>query len=367
MATANEKQLSAPQKYRQLTARYAENLLEQWVGPEKAREAAGRISVALAAAAASARNPADIYACTHESIARCVAIAALTNIMPGSGSTSLAYLIPRRDRKDEPPQLRYEFSHRGLNALARRTGQTMIPIPISHRDEVSFSETGETQIISRDIDNPPMNEDELRGVLLIVKELSTGVTICREFVPKSIIHKRRDKSDSYQAALRKDWLKKTDPWHAWYIEQCMKTAMHYGIARAWCVIDDAAAVRAAAMDNQTDMRIEQQPTHYIEAGNDGGSQTDRLADSLGVDPAPADNGEESQEPAEPAGEESQEPPELGDKAQGLLARLNDVTTKKSLDNILGEARQLVTAGQITDAEMGTIEKEHAACAEALKK
>lgn len=267
-------------EFRRTSSGVAKSLLRDWVGEERAKEAAGRISVALSACAASARKPEDFYLCTPDSVARCVAIAALTEIMPGTGPTALAYLIPRRPRKGETPQLNYQLSHRGLNALARRTGQTMIPVPISRRDRLRFSADGDVEVEYRDIDNPPTSEADLRGVIVLVRELRTGVTVCRGWVPVSIINKRREGSDSYNFALSNAWAKDSDPWHQWYVEMAVKTAMHYAISRGWCVIDDSAAVRAMSIDQSNDYVALAPPSS---AGNLESTATDQstlLAETL---------------------------------------------------------------------------------------
>jgi recombinational DNA repair protein RecT len=378
MTTAIEptKPQNPARQYRELSTKIAVSLLKDWVGEDRAKEAAGRISAALSASAASARNPEDFYQCTPDSIGRCVAIAALTEIMPGTGSTALAYLIPRRPRKGERPQLQYQLSHRGLNALARRTGQTMIAVPISIHDQLTFSEDGDVLVTSRDIDNPPTTEADLRGVIVLVRELSTGVTICRGWVPVSLINVRRDSSDAYQYATKNEWASKTDPWHQWYVEMAIKTAMHYAISRGWCVIDDAAAVRAISIDQTRDYsplapampRIPQQ----------GQSRSDDLANMLGddepeMDPPHGNAGEESQVPPGDYGEEPQEsPPEeepqtLGNAAMGFIDRIGRAENKESLQAIFGEANQAKLGKRLTDFEFAEIKKEHDGAAKKFSK
>jgi recombinational DNA repair protein RecT len=369
MSTATENKttaISAPRQFRKLTTEIAQSLLQNWVGEDKAKEAAGRISAALSAAAASARNPQDFYDCTPDSIGRCVAIAALTNIMPGTGSTALAYLIPRRPRKGERPQLQYQLSHRGLNALARRTGQTMIAIPISRRDELTFTEDGDVRVISRDIDHPPTSEEDLRGVIVLVREITNGQTIVRGWVPVSLINVRRDGSDAYSYASKNDWAKKTDPWHQWYVQMATKTAMHYAISRGWCVIDDAAAVRAVSIDQERDYSPLAPPVELIPQT---GSRTDQLADAMSEPEANLDHGpagEESQEPPEAYGEEPQEIPQevslqsFSAKAGELLARINESNTKDELRAVWGEAQQLGVSRKLTPAEYAEIKKDYEA-------
>ena len=234
--------------FRKTAMAVAQSLLKDWVGEERAAEATGRISAALSASAASARDPSDFYACTPQSIAVCVATAALTGIMPGTGSCALAYVQPQRARKSEPPMLQYSLSHRGLNALARRSGQTMIAIPIGFGDKISVTESGDIRIIERDIDNPPMKFEELRGVVVIVRELETSVVTCTQWVPIKLIEPRRAMSRSWSGNGRQ-----YSPWENWPVEMSMKTAMHYAISRGWCVIDDADSTKAISADNSNDV------------------------------------------------------------------------------------------------------------------
>jgi|SRR5690606_24607537 len=240
-------------KFKADTTRMAKTTLAEWVGPEQAGEAVGRIATALSSAAASARRPQDFYDCTPASVASCIAMAALVGIMPGSGSAALAYVVPQRPRQGEPPQLQYSLSHRGLNALARRCGQTMVATPVGMKDTVETGPDGTVQVIARDIDHPPTTFDDLRGVLVVVKELSSGVVVCREWVPKVLIEQRRGMSRSFTGKYPE-----YSPWATWPVEMAIKTAMHYAIARGWCVIDDTSATRALSADVEADLRL---PSH----------------------------------------------------------------------------------------------------------
>jgi hypothetical protein len=131
----------------------------------------------------------------------------------------------------------------------------MVAIPISYTDQIEVTEAGDAVIKSMDLDNPPTTEAELRGVIVLVKRLDTGALVCSGWVPKKLIHERRDGSDSFKYAEKpgNDWAKNSSPWHAWYTPQAMKTAMHYAIGRGWCVIDDTEAQRALSADIQGDI------------------------------------------------------------------------------------------------------------------
>ena len=244
-ATQESREITSPNQFRQQATTIAYSLLKDWVGEERAKEATGRIAVAVSASAAAARDPKEFYKCTPQSVATCIAISALTGIMPSTGSAALAYLVPQPARKGEPPLLQYQLSHRGLNALARRCGQQMVAIPVGHSDEVKSDEYGMMQIVSRDIDDPPTQEKELRGVMVLVRELSTGAVIAQGWVPKKVIEQRKAMSRS----ARSDY----SPWAKWYVEMAMKTAMHYAISRGWCVVDDTEAVRALKSESEQDL------------------------------------------------------------------------------------------------------------------
>lgn len=243
-------QQSEGARFLRLTTTTAAKLLEQWVGPERAAEAKGRIASAFQASAMAARNPSDFYAATPASIAHCVAIAALTGMMPSTGAAALAYLVLRRPRKGEPPQLQYQLSHRGLAALARRADLVLLALPCGVTDVIEVTD-GEVTRFEPQIDEPPVTWEELRGVVIVVKT-STGQVLFRGWVAKRLVQIRRDGSDSYQYAVKNEWARRTDPWHVWPVEMAMKTAMHYAISRGWAVIDDTEAVRALSIDGGGD-------------------------------------------------------------------------------------------------------------------
>ena len=276
MSTKQAPIVMEPKSFALTTKNIAVKILSEWVGEARAQEAIGRIATAINTSAASAKNPADFYACTPASIGKVVAISALTGIMVGTGQGALAYAIPRRPRKNEPPQLQFQLSHRGVAALAKRAGFSLVAHPIHVNDVLSIDENSEVQVVKRDFDNPPMAEADLRGVLVVVKSIATGVCVAKGFVAKSLINQRREKSDSYRyAEMSKDsWAKDNSTWHQWYVEMAMKTAMHYAINRGWCVVDDTEAVRALSVDSEGDIAPQEQPQ-----GADK-SRTDELTDRL---------------------------------------------------------------------------------------
>lgn len=336
-------------KFRNVAASIAGSLLKDWVGPEKAAEATGRISAALAASAASAKNPSDFYACTPQSIAQCVAIAALTDIMPGTGTTALAYVVPQRPRKNEAPQLQFNFSHRGLNALARRTGQTMIAVPVGHTDKIEVDESGGVNVVERDIDNPPTTEKELRGVVVQIVEINRGTTIARGWVPWKLIQQRKKMSRSASSQY--------SPWSNWPVEMAMKTAMHYAIARGWCVIDDAAAARGLTQEQNYDLLTQQRPQLLTEPQR---SKSDALAAELASNDGTTDAEDDQQSPAT-----EDEPQDVVTMEQNLLAdieRCEDIEEANRINNDIEGAK---VAGDIDASQAKALKEKLEAKAETL--
>lgn len=318
----SKKKPSDAANFRRQANQIAGSLLTAWVGEDRAKEATGRISAALAASAASARDPSDFYECTPESVGTVIAVSALTGIMPATGATALAYAIPRRARRGEKPQLQYNLSHRGINALARRCGQTVLAVPISDRDGIDVTDSGEVVILHRDIDRPPTSYEDCRGVAVIVKELATGRVTFTGFVPKAVIEPRRAMSDSWKNERARSY----SPWTNWPVEMMMKTAIHYAVGRGWCVIDDTAATRALAVDQQSD---------FNPAGGepiDAVVRPSSIAAITQRDPDP-----EVQPEAEQAGDSV---------ADILLDRLDDVTDSAELSTI---------SAAIGDAELSPVE------------
>ena len=338
--------------FRRQNTAIATSLLKEWVGDGKAAEASGRIAAALSASAASARDPSDFYACAPQSVGTCIAVAALTDIMPGVGATSLAYVVPQRARKGEAPQLQYMLSHRGLNALARRCGQVMIPIPIGVRDELQTGTDGDVDVRSRDIDNPPLVYDELRGVILIVKEISSGVTLYRGWVPKVLIDQRRAVSRSKDSQY--------GPWQNWPIEMAMKTAMHYAISRGWCVIDDTSAAKAISIEAESDLKALPAPS--------GPQSVDDLSEAINGTPP-----ETSNDSTEGNGEFALNRDDLGFREEekpaewfSRVSTLIDQVTDPADFGLISEAmKELHSGGHLTDNRRDKLLEQINARSEAL--
>jgi recombinational DNA repair protein RecT len=276
-ATATQPAATPVRAFKAAVTNIAKAMLDHWGA--RSHEAVGRISCAMAAAAAAARDPADLLSCTPQSVAHCVAVAAMTGIMPGTGPAALAYLVPQRPRKGEPPQLQLVLSHRGLAALARRCGQTMVAIPIGQRDNIEITRDGQVSVRKLDLDQPPMTWDELRGVIVVVRDLRAGRVVHRGWVARALIERRRAMSRSAASDY--------SPWSAWPVEMAMKTAMHYAVSRGWCVIDDTAAALALAAEAEMDQQQQQQQQQSMQSPDEARnaiSRAEQLAARLGAEP-----------------------------------------------------------------------------------
>jgi hypothetical protein len=61
-------------------------------------------------------------------------------------------------------------------------------------------------------------------------------------VPRKLINARRAVSQDYR------YSGENSIWGTWYVEQAMKTAIHYAVGRGWAVIDDTAVQKALTID-----------------------------------------------------------------------------------------------------------------------
>lgn len=230
-----------PQERRAEIVTAASNTLVEWVGEDAAREAAGHVAAAFTACVMQSKDPAAIMAVANQnpaSLHAAVAIAALTKLMPGTGASAPAYLVPRKGRN---PEIQYMISHRGYMTLAQRAGLRVIPVPVHVEDtlEVQF---GEAVTLEQDPDNPPTTWKDLRGVAVVISGHGSRFV---GWVPKSLISERRKNSASYKYG--------GGPWKDFPVEMAMKTAVKYAVARGWVNLDDQAANMAVAIDDRDEV------------------------------------------------------------------------------------------------------------------
>ena len=119
LTTRPAQPLTPAQQYGRSVESLAMRELEKVLGSEEGKKAAARTALAFRATALA--NP-TVYECDAGSVASCVAISALTNLMPG-GPNPDCYLVPRRVKGQQT--LNWMISHRGLQKLATRAGYTV--------------------------------------------------------------------------------------------------------------------------------------------------------------------------------------------------------------------------------------------------
>lgn len=296
---------------------WAYDLLKQRLSEDVLHEASGRLALALRVT--MQLNP-KIGQCTPESIAQCVAMSALTGLMPG-GVHPRCYLIPRNQRvktgqKDARGKdvwvdrftLSWQISYHGYEELAQRAGWGVQAIALSASDVFRQLEagdnvvtvagrqivttangktaalitlvTGEMMVLERNIDDPPQEWLEIRGVLLKCEHKTNGSIVwgysSRKHIEKRVrssesvktaitnIAKRLDglKPDEYkrpsESAMAKARMEPTEkllglvdgPWRDWTVEMVLKTGVtallsdniiHLPDAMKWAVQEDKKA------------------------------------------------------------------------------------------------------------------------------
>tara|TARA_R110000823_G_C15850667_1_gene492122 strand:+ start:32 stop:901 length:870 start_codon:yes stop_codon:yes gene_type:complete len=208
---SNELERRRPATMRENVQRDAQTMLVDMVGESKAKEAAARTGMAFAAAHRAARNPQDIENCSRASIASCVALSALTGLMPG-GANPLVWLIPKGG------ELTWVPSHRGLMTLCQRAGYQLIPVVVGPSDDL-VAEFGEVKSHRQDYQNPATGLNDLQGVIVSCKRIADGAVFGRFFVTQSDI-------------IARSRVRGAGPvWKSWPLEMAMKTAIKYVCAR----------------------------------------------------------------------------------------------------------------------------------------
>lgn len=246
VATRQSQPLTPAQQYGRSVESLAMRELEKVLGSEEGKKAAARTALAFRATALA--NP-TVYECDAGSVASCVAISALTNLMPG-GPNPDCYLVPRRVKGQQT--LNWMISHRGLQKLATRAGYT-VKARVVYADEVFEYEEGETIHIKHvpNLDRVEENWEEMRGVIVRVYRLSDGKQVGVEYVNRGQIEKRRNQSDAYQRGAKQgaDEWSKSSPWFKWASEMALKTAIKYAFSRGGIPIDDIATREALSRDH----------------------------------------------------------------------------------------------------------------------
>ena len=226
-----------------------EALVSDVLGGEKAREAAGRISLSLMALAK--RTP-GIMDCTPASVAEAVAMSVVTGLIPG-GAMPTCYVLPRKNR-DGATELNWQLGFRGMLQLCQRAGFAVAAYPVYPGRVPEFDAQGRLVIPSKRL--PPVDRTvaNLIGVIVKVRRIADGSEFADVFVEADLIEARRNASDAYQRGTKPgatDGARKS-PWFQWEEEMALKTAIRYAISRGAVPVDDVAQ-RALEADGRGDI------------------------------------------------------------------------------------------------------------------
>ena len=219
----------------------AGRMLTDMVGEARATEAAARTGLAFAAAHRAARNPADIERCSPESIASCVALSALTGLMPGGAMPSV-WLVPRSG------ELQWMISHRGLMSLARRAGYQLSTAVVG-MDDVVTVEFGEVTEHRAAPGREPTSLDELAGIIVSCKRLADGAILGRYWMDGAAVVKRSRARGAGPV------------WKSWPIEMAQKTAVKWACARGLVPIESIELDQALAADTRATTAPERVTVH----------------------------------------------------------------------------------------------------------
>lgn len=282
-----------PRTFREVCLHAANPILAEILDPERAREAAGRVAMALGLAA---RVAPKLELCTPQSVGAAIAYCAAAELMPG-GPRPAVYLIPRArkekrtveeagrdgsvrrvERWVEIQEIHTQVSTAGYQQLAARAGYALSAIAVYVGDETrapggAWEPAIDGEMIAIDINAPrspsvrrPLNAshnvEDFVGVVVVVRRLDTGAEVGWTFVDRHQVAERRACSDSWDKAQKaldsksemEDWQRKAalkTPWIEWPEEMALKTGVRYGVARGIVPLDDVG-MRVFEADGKAD-------------------------------------------------------------------------------------------------------------------
>lgn len=292
----------------------AGEILTAQLGEQHGKQAVARLMTAMRTAA---RRSPDILRCTPASVAECLAMCIMTEMLPG-GAQPPVYLLPRNNKaKVKDPntgnvrevwqmELQFQLSFRGMRMLARRAGMYPSTTLVYEGDTV----IRETLEVGADGASRWVPDETPIGVLVGGWELGpmerlrfcpgpgdralktlrgafvsttrrVGTALSYEgttVLGRDTIEKRRQNSD----AVKKGW---NSPWTGWDEEMVFKTCIRYWAARS-AEFDDVGR-RAFEMHDQSENIIDTTATVIPRE-----SATARLDRALGLDADPVDYAEE---------------------------------------------------------------------------
>lgn len=176
----------------------------------------------------------DLNGCTEESIINCLMGVAMLDLSPDK-LVGQAYLIKYGQ------ECTLQIGYKGWLTLFYRAGYEIRTFPVFECDIFDCSFDGwdlkynfQPNLSDRDLGNFEWEYENLKGVLVVAKDLTTG-EIKRDFVDQNVIEKMRlsspnqrpgkyDKPDNPDTQRKKDKLP-VGIWSAWYLDMCCKSAI----------------------------------------------------------------------------------------------------------------------------------------------
>lgn len=214
---SNENQPAPAADFRRRVEAAAKSILAHH---PRATEAAARVGLAFAAAARAARDPSALYGCTPQSVAACIAQCALADLYPGGHAPSV-YLVPQSPRRGEPMELQWRLTHRGMAAIAARSGWAVHTVPVSRADLPGLRlDCGEVESFAPSDPSAAVTAwDDLAGVIVVLRS-PTGQRV-RLWVSVATIAGRR----------RVSRMADDGTWAKWPVQMAQGAAIREIVAR----------------------------------------------------------------------------------------------------------------------------------------
>ena len=164
-----------------------------------------------------ALNP-DLENCTEESIINCLVGAAMLDLSPDK-NVGQAYIYKYGNVAT------LQIGYKGWLTLLYRSGYEIRTFPVFECDHFDVNFNGwemdyklTPNFNERDIGNFEWEFENLKGIVVASKDLSTG-EIKRDFIPQKVIEKMRKSSPNQKGD------KPTNIWQSWYLDMCAKSAI----------------------------------------------------------------------------------------------------------------------------------------------
>lgn len=175
-------------------------------------------------------HAAGLAKCSGESVAYCIALSAITGLMPG-GSRPDVWIIPRKNHGQT--EANWQLSAVGAKRLAFMSGYQVEAILVHTADvfRVARSSDGDTFHHEPSIDDEPTWENLRAGVIRVT---SPAGLVTWEILRKAEIEKRRKKAQTDAV------------WREWPLEMAKKTLYLYGASREMWPLSEAARMAVQA-------------------------------------------------------------------------------------------------------------------------